>query len=93
MQANESRCATTAVDTSQPRAVHATPDAPPSSGYLCRGSGGFLQPPAHHLHCIVLSPYWINSFKKNKRLGAYSRADRHEPGAKSRRNLEIEIPA
>ena len=33
-------------------------DEPPSRGYLCKGSGGFLQPPAHHLHCIVPSARW-----------------------------------
>ena len=31
-------------------------DELPSRGYLCKGSGGFLQPPAHHLHFIVPSP-------------------------------------
>ena len=35
----------------------------------------------------------INNFNKGKRLGDYSRAHRHEPGAKSRRNIEIEILA
>ena len=33
-------------------------DEPPSSGYLCKGSGGFLRFPAGHLHCIVLSLHW-----------------------------------
>ena len=33
-------------------------DEPPSSGYLCKGSGGILQFPACHLHCNVLSPHW-----------------------------------
>ena len=34
-----------------------------------------------------------NNVCKSKRLGAYARADRREPGAKAHRNLEIEIPA
>ena len=34
--------------------------------------------------------FWI---WKSQRPGAYSGADRREPGAKSRRNIEIEIPA
>ena len=32
-------------------------------------------------------------FKKDKRLGAYSGADRREPGTKYRRKIDIEILA